>query len=77
MAIDLILNFPVTKKGNRHVIVAIDAFSKFVELGAIPTKRSLGIRDFLIERVICRHGCPSIIRSDKGKEFLGAATTLF
>lgn len=76
VAIDLITNFPRTKSGNKHVIVAIDAFSKFVELGAIPRKTSTYIRDFIVERILCRHGCPNIIRSDRGKEFLGAVNSL-
>ena len=43
VAIDLITNLPKTKRGNIHIIVAIDAFSKFVELGAIPSRHSLHV----------------------------------
>ena len=40
IAMDLITNLPKTKRGNRHIIIAVDAFSKFIELGALPNKSS-------------------------------------
>ena len=76
VALDLITNLPKTKRGNLHIIVSIDAFSKFVELGPIPTKHLVHIHKFLVERILCRHGCPSMIRTDLGREFMGAVKPL-
>jgi hypothetical protein len=37
-SIDLIPSLPVAPNGNSVLIVAVDCFTKYVELGAIPDK---------------------------------------
>jgi transposase InsO family protein len=48
--------------GNHYVVVMTDAFSKYVELTAIPNK-------VLFERWLCRFSAPTVMISDQGKEF--------
>ena len=40
IAIDLATNLPKTSKNNVHLIIAVDTFSKWVELFPIPSKKS-------------------------------------
>lgn len=43
--------------------------SKWPEAEALPTKSAEGVAHFLY-KLICRHGCPEIIQSDQGREFV-------
>jgi hypothetical protein len=46
-----------------------DAFSKYVELVAIPDKTATTVASALFSRWLCRHSLPLEIVSDGGKEF--------
>ena len=58
ISIDLITNLLTTKRGNKHIIVAIDNFSKYVELKALPNRTSKEVTNFVIENILCRYGAP-------------------
>ena len=45
--------------------------TKWVEMKPIETANSFQVRDFLFDDLICRYGCPLVIRSDRGPEFMG------
>ena len=64
MVLDLITNLPKTSRNNRHIIVAIDAFSKFVELKAISNRSLSEVADFFTEDIICRYGVLEVIHTD-------------
>lgn len=64
-----------TTLGNRYLFVIVDAFSKWVQLYPIPNKRASTTASFMWE-FIRTFGTPSIVRSDKGTEFLGEFTEL-
>ncbi|KAG2227135.1 hypothetical protein INT45_003865 [Circinella minor] len=64
-----IKHFRPSRKGNRYVVAAIDAFTKTVEAKALRYANSTEISIFLYEDVICRHGCPSVIITDNGLPF--------
>ena len=59
----------VSENGNRHIVVAIEYFSKWVEAKAIPDQKAKTIAEFFFEDVICRHGAPKILISDRGMTF--------
>jgi hypothetical protein len=46
-----------------------EAFTKYVELAAIPNKTEDQVAKVLFERWFCRFSAPSVIISDQGKEF--------
>ena len=50
-------------------MVVTDAFTKYVELIAIPDKQADTIAQALFSKWLCRHGLPAEIVSDNGKEF--------
>jgi hypothetical protein len=58
--------------GSADVIIAVDPFSKWVEVGKLPVLDSAHTSAWLHAEVVCRYGLPSAIRSDQGREFLGA-----
>src|SRR5215208_1624765 len=60
---------PITEKGNRYVITAIDYFTRFPEARAVPRATAQEAAKFIYEEIICRHGIVDIIHSDQGTHF--------
>jgi hypothetical protein len=46
-----------------------DAFTKYVELVAIPDKEAIMVSSAIFNRWICRYGVPAQLITDQGKEF--------
>jgi len=46
-----------------------DAFTKYVELVALPDKEALTVTSAIFNRWICRYGVPLEVVTDQGKEF--------
>ena len=53
------------------VVIAIDAWTKWVEYRIINPLDSRETSHFLHEDIICRYGVPAVVRCDQGKEFEG------
>jgi transposase InsO family protein len=69
-SVDLCGPFPVSKRGNRYVMVMIDSFSKQVEVEALPDKSAAGTAYAFVRNVLCRYGACAEVVSDQGSEFL-------
>jgi len=69
VGIDHLGPFHPSPSENRHIIVAIDYFSKWVEAAAVPDTSADGVIDFVERNIIHRHGHPSRILSDQGPAF--------
>ena len=65
-------NFPISYEGNQYGIVFIDYLTKWPEVFAAPDQTSLTIAQLLVDHVICRHGVPANLLSDRGKAFLSS-----
>ena len=61
--------------GNKYVMVMTDAWSKVVELAAIPEKTAEEVAKTFFERWICRYSVPLQVVSDNGKEFANCLFT--
>ncbi|HKT22925.1 MAG TPA: transposase family protein, partial [Nitrososphaerales archaeon] len=70
-AIDLAGPFPPDQDGNQYALIAVDAFSKWVEIGRLPSKHAWRTAEWILNELICRWGRPSLIRVDNGGEWLG------
>jgi transposase InsO family protein len=57
-------------KGNRYLLVAIDNFSKLVEMKAVPTREAETVAQFLLE-IAARYGHCARLRSDREAAFMG------
>ena len=60
-----------TVDGYKHLVVAIDYFSKWSEAKPLKDKLAISVAEFLYE-LVCRHGCFQIQINDQGREFVNA-----
>ncbi|GJX78718.1 reverse transcriptase domain-containing protein [Tanacetum coccineum] len=65
--IDFMGPFP-SSKGNKHILVAVDYLSKWVEAKALPTNDARVVCKFL-KSLFSRFGAPRAIISDRGTHF--------
>ncbi len=66
---DLFGPLKTSGSGKKYIMCITDAFSKYVELVAIPDKTATTVALALFSRWLCRHGLPLEIVSEGGKEF--------
>ena len=56
--------FPLSLKGNCHIIVAVDYFTKWVETKAVPAVTAIAVAEFFVENIVLRHGAPKALLTD-------------
>lgn len=67
-----------SEKGNKHVLIITDAYTKYAEAVAIPDKEAVTVATGIFNRWICRFGIPDSVLSDGGTEFVNkVAQALF
>ena len=69
IGIDIVGPLPRSKQGNKYIVVAIDYLTKWPEAKAIPEATAEQVSHFIYENIICQHGCPIKILSDRGSHF--------
>ena len=69
VGVDLLGPFPLSRAGNRHIIVAVDYLTKWVETEALPTGTAEDVAKFLVN-FFYRHGAAESIITDRGKSFI-------
>lgn len=65
-----IMELPQTKLGHRYVVVFEDYLTKWVEVYPVKDQTSETIARLLVDNVICRHGIPMELLSDRGANLL-------
>ena len=72
MAVDFAGPLITSNNGSKYILVFMDQFTKWVEL--IPTQDQLAttVVQAFYTNIICRHGCPEYLLSDRGPQFSGA-----
>ncbi|GBC12673.2 putative integrase core domain protein [Rhizophagus irregularis DAOM 181602=DAOM 197198] len=70
IGIDIKGPLPITSSKNRYIIVAMDYFTKWPEARAISNIKAETVAKFIYEEIICRHGVPQEILSDRGTLFM-------
>ena len=65
-----ILQLPLTTQGNCYVVVFMDYLTKWFEAFAIPDQKAETIAKMFVENIVCRHGIPEELLSDRGTNFL-------
>ena len=71
VAVD-ILQLPITASGNRYVAVFMDYLTKWPEAFAIPDQKAETVARLFMEQIVCRHGIPEELLSDRGTNFLSS-----
>ncbi|GBB98573.1 hypothetical protein RclHR1_32680001 [Rhizophagus clarus] len=69
IGIDFVGLLLVTERKNRYIIVAINYFTKWLEARAIEKDNAETVAEFIYEEIICRHGYPQKVISDRGLHF--------
>ena len=69
VALDIAGPFPVTKAGNRYVLVVMDYFTKWPEAFGLPNQEAVTVATKLVNEVFCRFGVPLEMHSDQGRNF--------
>src|SRR3984957_484612 len=69
IGIDIVGPLPKTRRNNKYIVVAVDYFTKWPEARAIAEASAKEVSNFILEDIICRHGCPKKILSDRGSHF--------
>ena len=70
IGIDIKGPLPVTNNENKYIIVAMDYLTKWPEAKAIPNAKATTVAEFIYKDIICRHGVPEEILSDRGTSFI-------
>ncbi|GBC33666.2 putative integrase core domain protein [Rhizophagus irregularis DAOM 181602=DAOM 197198] len=69
IGIDVVGPLSVMKRNNRYIVTAMDYFTKWPEARALKIADAKEIARFIYKDIICRHGCPKRILSDRGSHF--------
>lgn len=67
--IDLVGPLKTTYRGNKYIVTATDAFSKWAFARPLQGIRTNEIIDFVEQSIICIHGKPEQIITDRGTQF--------
>ena len=65
-----VMDLPVTERGNRHVVVVQDLFTKWPFVFPVPDQKTARIARLLAEEVIPWFGVPESLLSDRGTNLL-------
>ena len=72
VGIDIVGPLPVTSNENRYIIVAVEYLTKWPEARAIKDIKANTVAQFIYEDIICRHGAPKVLLSDRGTSFVNS-----
>ena len=67
--VDLIVDLPISHKGNKNILVMVDHLTGYPIVEAIPNKEAPTVAEAIYNKLIMEHTCPKILLSDNGKEF--------
>ncbi len=71
-AIDVMGPLPLSRNGNRFIIVLSEYHTRFPEAFATPDAKAETVAKLVMEQIVCRYGCPLELLSDRGTNFLSA-----
>jgi Integrase zinc binding domain/Integrase core domain len=69
IGIDFVGPLKRSNKGNKYILVITDYLTKWPEAKALREATAEKVAEVLYKEIICRHGCPKIIQSDRGTHF--------
>lgn len=69
VGMDLVGPLSETPRGNKYIVTLTDYFTKWAEAAPLADKCAAGVARFIYS-VMCRHGCPEVLITDQGREFV-------
>ena len=67
--LDILGALPIGRGQFKFIIVAVDYFTKWVEVEPLAIIKKQKVRNFVWRSIICRFGIPRSLVSDNGKQF--------
>ena len=67
--VDILGPLPLSKHGNRYILVVTDMFTKWTEAMALQNQEASTVSRALVDNFICRFGTPLQLHSDQGRNF--------
>ena len=71
LVMDIVGPFPRSPSQNEYWLTLVDALSKDVELVPLRDRTAIQVAKAIMEKWVCRRGCPRVLISDNAKEFVG------
>lgn len=68
-AMDYMGPLPETTRGNKHILVIMDHFTKWCEAFATPDQKASTVAEILVNKIFSRFGPPAVLHSDQGANF--------
>lgn len=72
VCIDFLSGLPTTDRGNKHLLVVCDAFTRWCETYPLPDMKATTVASTLVNEFFARFGCPRRLHSDGAANFTGA-----
>ena len=72
IGIDVLGPLPRTERGNEYIVVITDYLTRWVEAFSTKDQMASTIAQLIVEGIMCRYGCPKVILSDRGTNFLSS-----
>lgn len=69
VSIDILGPLPLSKAGNKYILVMTDCFTKWTESVAIPNQEARTVAEAFVSNFVCHFGAPLQLHSDQGKCF--------
>ena len=66
IAIDILGPLPLTESGNKYLLVAMDYFTKLLEMYPLPNQTAMTVAESLVKNFFCRFRTRLEIHSDPG-----------
>ncbi|XP_027936199.1 uncharacterized protein LOC114191222 [Vigna unguiculata] len=67
---DIVGPFPVGRAQKKFILVAVDYFTKWVEVEALANITARQVHSFVWQNIVCRFGLPHTIITDNGRQFI-------
>jgi exodeoxyribonuclease III len=64
---------PITKDGNRYLLTMLDCFLHWGIAVPIPDTKASTVSKAIFKHILCNHGRPRVILTDRGNELIGKA----
>lgn len=62
--------FPLSKNGNRYILIATDRLTRFPEVAALPDQTAEQVCKFIFDEIFMRYGMMKVFIHDNGKSFI-------
>jgi len=74
---DIIDPFSPGKGQTKHLLVAVDYFTKWIVVEPLTSISAKNVQSFVWKNIMCRFGLPNMIVSDNGRQFIDRGLQTF